>query len=188
MEGEAVIAILLGAALAVFSLVIAGYPIMRDALFRPANRADAAPLPDADGNGLGPESVYDAPDAIYDSIATLELDYQLGNLPETEYRRQLQAYRHEAAEAIRAQLEREVTAWRSSPESRSAENSAVGNSGLENSPLENSDDVAEPRPPPGATAACPECDAPIPAALRGPCPGCGAAVALDGGSPGVARL
>ena len=171
MEGEAVIAILLGAALAVFSLVIAGYPIMRDALFRPANRADAAPLPDAGGNGLGPESVYDAPEAIYDSIATLELDYQLGHLPEPEYQRQLQAYRHEAAVAIRAQLEREVTAWRSQPE-----NPPSGNSPPENSPPENSDDVSEPRPPPDATAACPECDAPIPAALRGPCPGCGAAV------------
>ena len=103
MDGEAVIAILLGAALAIFSLVIAGYPIVRDAFFRPAERADdgddlALAPDDADAAGVGAESIYDA-------IETLELDYQLGNLPEAEYRRQLQAYRVEAAEVIRAQLE-----------------------------------------------------------------------------------
>lgn len=170
MDGEAVIAILLGAALAIFSLVIAGYPIMRDAFFRPAEQAEdgvAAPsTPDA--AGVGAESIYDA-------IETLELDYQLGNLPEAEYRRQLQAYRVEAAEVIRAQLERglpsdtgdaaddagpelrlerEVMAWRR-PESRA--------------------DASESLPSANTAAACPECDAPIPAAWRGPCPGCGAA-------------
>lgn len=171
MDGEAVIAILLGAALAIFSLVIAGYPIMRDAFFRPAERADAgdaAPsTPDDDDAGVGAESIYDA-------IETLELDYQLGNLPEAEYRRQLQAYRVEAAEVIRAQLER-------GPESDVGDDAdAAGpESRLEREVMalrrpESRSDAPESLPS-ESTAACPECDAPIPAGLRGPCPGCGAA-------------
>lgn len=168
MDGEAVIAILLGAALAIFSLVIAGYPIMRDAFFRPAERAedgdDASSTPDAPVAGVGAESIYDA-------IETLELDYQLGNLPEAEYRRQLQAYRVEAAEVIRAQLEWGPDAG---PDTKDAADAAGPESRLER-------EVTALRRPnaseslPSATAACPECDAPIPAGLRGPCPGCGAA-------------
>ena len=167
MDGEAVIAILLGAALAIFSLVIAGYPIVREAFFRPADRADAGdvalPTPDvADAAGVGAESIYDA-------IETLELDYQLGNLPEAEYRRQLQAYRVEAAEVIRAQLER-------GPDAGDDADAAGPESRLEREVMAlRRPDTPDPLPSTDTTAACPECDAPIPAALRGPCPGCGAA-------------
>lgn len=131
MDGETIFAIVLGGALAVFSLIMAGYPVLRDAFFRPASRdgGDGALAEAGDDAGVGLESIYDAMD-------TLELEYQLGNLPEAEYRRQLQAYRLEAAGVIKAQWER----------------------GGE------SPDVA-----------CPECDAPIPVAHRGACPGCGAA-------------
>lgn len=170
MDGEAVIAILLGAALAIFSLVIAGYPIVRDAFFRPAERADdgddAALAPDGDdAAGIGAESIYDA-------IETLELDYQLGNLPEAEYRRQLQAYRVEAAEVIRAQLER-------GPDAGGDADAAGPESRLEREVMslrrpESRADAPDTLPADTA-AACPECDAPIPAGLRGPCPGCGAA-------------
>ena len=167
MDGEAVIAILLGAALAIFSLVIAGYPIVRDAFFRPAERADAgddASLPPDgdDAAGVGAESIYDA-------IETLELDYQLGNLPEAEYRRQLQAYRVEAAEVIRAQLD-------GMPPDAGDDGDAAGpESMLEREVMALRRPDASDTLPADTAAACPECDAPIPAALRGPCPGCGAA-------------
>ena len=101
MDGETVFAVLLGAALAVFSLVMAGYPVLRDAFFRPARLGDgdAGPAEPGDDGDVGLA-------AIYDSIDTLELEYQLGNLPEAEYRRQLQAYRMEAAAVVKAQVER----------------------------------------------------------------------------------
>lgn len=170
MDGEAIIAILLGAALAIFSLVIAGYPIVRDAFFRPAARAedsdDASLPPDAAVAGVGAESIYDA-------IETLELDYQLGNLPEAEYRRQLQAYRVEAAEVIRAQLERGPDAG---PDTEDAADAAGPESRLEREVMAwRGADAPEILPSSDTSAACPECDAPIPAGLRGPCPGCGAA-------------
>ena len=176
MDGETVFAVLLGAALAVFSLVMAGYPVLRDAFFRPAHRGDgdgALPEPgDDDGVGL---------EAIYDSIDTLELEYQLGNLPEPEYRRQLQAYRLEAAAVVKAQVERggasgaellleqEVMALRRGE-------SPAGDDGA---------DVLR-DPASAAIAACPECDAPIPAGHRGACPGCGVAVGGNGGDDGGA--
>ncbi len=153
MEGETVIAVLLGAALAVFSLLMVGY-----SFFRGNETAADSSLPaqtvGEDGVGL---------DSIYDSIDTLELEYQLGNLPEEQYRQQLQAYRLEAATAIREQLEggaappdllleQEVIAARA--EIRSTDPSA-------------------------GWQACPQCDAPIPATLaqtNGSCPHCGASV------------
>ena len=163
MDGETVFAVLLGAALAVFSLVMAGYPVLRDAFFRPARRGDgdaALAEPGDDGGahigGVGLES-------IYDSIDTLELEYQLGNLPEPEYRRQLQAYRLEAAAVVKAQLERGDGPF---DQCVAPYGGALAAGGAD------------------AMAACPECDAPIPAAHRGACPGCGAAVGGDGGNVG----
>ena len=116
-------------------------------------------------------------DSIYDSIDTLELEYQLGNLPEDQYRQQLQAYRLEAAATIKSQLEQgaappellleqEVIAARA--ELRSAESAE----GTRPEPV-------GPEPVEGWQA-CPQCDAPIPAAPGqsvDSCPHCGASVA-----------
>ena len=156
MDGETVFAVLLGAALAVFSLVMAGYPVLRDAFFRPAQRGDgdAALAESGDDDGeVGLES-------IYDSIDTLELEYQLGNLPEPEYRRQLQAYRLEAAAVIKAQMERGDGPFGQCVAPCGGALAAGGNA---------------------AMAACPECDAPMPAGHRGACPGCGVAAGGDVG-------
>ena len=103
------------------------------------------------------------------AIETLELDYQLGNLPEAEYRRQLQAYRVEAAEVIRAQLEGMP------PDAGDDADAAGPESRLEREVMALRRPDASESLPSESTAACPECDAPIPAGLRGPCPGCGAA-------------
>ena len=164
MDGETIFAILVGAALGVFSLVMVAYSFFRDSSANPGQaRSSPASVAASDDNvGL---------DSIYDSIDTLELEYQLGNLPEKQYRQQLQAYRLEAAAAIKSQLEQgaappellleqEVIAARA--ELRSAE------------PAEGT----RPEPVEGWQA-CPQCDAPIPASLGqsgGVCPHCGASV------------
>ena len=46
-------------------------------------------------------------DAIYDAIRTLQLEHQLGNIPETAYREQLEGYRLQAAILLRQQSEDE---------------------------------------------------------------------------------
>lgn len=173
MDGETIFAILVGAALGVFSLVMVAYSFFRDssASSGQAQSSPASVSDSDDGVGL---------DSIYDSIDTLELEYQLGNLPEGQYRDQLQAYRLEAAVVIKSQLEQgaappellleqEVIAARA--ELRSAE------------PAEGT------RPEPAGPElvegwqACPQCDAPIPAALGrsgGVCPHCGAYLSESG--------
>ena len=152
MDGQTVFVILVGAALASFSLVMVSY-----AFFRGNSPEDEGPVasefPADVGVGL---------DAIYDSIDTLELEYQLGNVPEEQYRQQLDSYRIQVAVVVRAMLERgdappellleqEVLAARSEAR-RSSSNSSEGET----------------------WRACPQCDAPIPPDDV-PCPHCGAA-------------
>lgn len=171
MDGETIFAILVGLALAVFSLVMVAYAFFRGSLTSPGQtRSSSAPAPGSDdGVGL---------DSIYDSIDTLELEYQLGNLPESQYREQLQAYRLEAATVIKSQLEQgsappelaleqEVMAARAEARSTGAPHGA--------------DSGAAPgwRP-------CPQCDAPVPPApgpSNGACPHCGAPAGGTGGNP-----
>ena len=94
MDIETIFAILVGAALACFSLVLVGYSFFR------GNAAQKS-----ESNGTVPEDDGIGMDAILDSIDTLELEYQLGNVTEDEYRQQLQSYRQQLARAVRAQLE-----------------------------------------------------------------------------------
>ena len=170
MDGETILAILMGSALAVFSLVMVAYSFFRDSSTNPAQanvRSSGTVKPTGeDGVGL---------DSIYDSINTLDLEYQLGNLPEEQYREQLRAYRLEAAAIIKAQLEhgeappellleQEVMAARA--EIRSAESASEAHP-----------ELAE------GWQDCPHCDAPIPAAIglsNGACPHCGAHLSESG--------
>ena len=162
MDGETIFAILVGAALGIFSLVMVAYSFFRGPSTS-SGQSQASPVSmSASDDSVGLDS-------IYDSIDTLELEYQLGNLPEGQYSEQLQAYRLDAAAAIKSQLEQgaappellleqEVIAARA--ELRSAE-SAEG---------------TRPEPAEGWQP-CPQCDAPIPSALGqsgGGCPHCGA--------------
>ena len=171
MDGETIFAILVAGALAVFSLVMVSYSFFRDSSASSVQAQSSPESVSASDDGVGLDS-------IYDSIDTLELEYQLGNLPEEQYRDQLQAYRLEAAAAIKSQLEQgaappellleqEVIAARA--ELRSAEPA----------------DGTRPEPVEGWQA-CPQCDAPIPAALGqsgGVCPHCGAYLS-ESGLPG----
>ena len=99
MDGETVFSIVLGAALAVFSLVVVGYSFIR-------RREDGGPVVEAVSDGPSAE-LTEGPsiDSIYDSIYTLELEYHLGNLPEEQFREQFQAYRLQAAAALKERLE-----------------------------------------------------------------------------------
>ena len=162
MDGETIFAILAGVALAVFSLAMVGY-----AFFRGNASSEEAPLPP---QSPGPASVQGTGgvglESIYDSIDTLELEYQLGNLPEEQYREQLQAYRLEAAAVIKAQLEQGAA-----PPELLLEQEVMAARAELRSP-----ELADKWQP------CPDCDAPIPASLglsKGLCPHCGAIVSVE---------
>ena len=96
-------------------------------------------------------------DSIYDSIDTLELEYQLGNLPEGQYREQLQAYRLDAAAVIKSQLEQGAA-----PPELLLEQEVIA----ARAELRSAEPAQETRPEPAeGWQPCPQCDAPIPAAL-----------------------
>ena len=165
MDGETIFAILVGLALAVFSLVMVSYSFFRGSSTSSGQAQSSLSPPASDDNvGL---------DSIYDSIDTLELEYQLGNLPEDQYREQLQAYRLEAAAAIKSQLEQgtappELLLEQEVIAARAELRSAEPGEGTRPEPVE-------------GWQACPQCDAPIPAALVqsvGVCPHCGASVSV----------
>lgn len=147
MDGQTIFAVLVGITLACFSLLMVGYSFFRGN----EDRADSA-LQDSgnsdEGVGL---------DAIYDSIDTLELEHQLGNVPEAQYREQLQFYRLQAATII----QRQIDTGEAAPEIL-----------LEHEVLDARNGV---RP---AWNPCPQCDAPLPEAAGGSpdstCPHCGA--------------
>ena len=156
MDSQTIFAILVGAALACFSLVMVGY-----SFFRGNEAMPGAAFAD---DGSSDERV--GLDAIYDSIDTLELEHQLGNIPDDQYRDQLQAYRMQAATTIRMQLE-------------------TGNAApeivLEHEVLAARDDMRSSWKP------CPQCDAPLPETVHGSsettCPHCGAELDVSSGNP-----
>ena len=152
MDGQTIFAILIGAALGCFSLVMVGYSFFRGN--EPARGTSGLSSSQSDeGVGL---------DAIYDSIDTLELEYQLGNIPEVQYQEQLESYRLQAAVAIKALLDSgdappELMLEQEILRARSAKDSTQ---------------------PPGDWRPCPRCDAPLPEPADGSisgqsCPHCG---------------
>ena len=151
MDGETIFAILIGAALACFSLVMVGYSFFR------GDGSTKSTLPPSQSPG---EEEAEAPgvslESIYDSIDTLELEYQLGNVSEGQYREQLRAYRMEAANIIRGQLD----SGEAPPELL-----------LERAIIEARTELRTGEAP-GEWRSCPECDAPLPMVIV-PCPHCG---------------
>ena len=88
-------AIVIGVALAVLSAVVTLYPFFKSRF----------------GRRVGPTVGADASTSantqpIYDAIRTLQLEYQLGNVPEEQYREQLLNYRLQAAQALWEQDQR----------------------------------------------------------------------------------
>ncbi len=84
-------ALIIGAILALLSIAVAVYPFVSHRFFA------ARRPPPAAGQG----SLAARLDAVYDAINTLQLERELGNLPEGLYREQLDAYRFQAALLLR---------------------------------------------------------------------------------------
>ena len=84
-------AIIIGAVLCLFSISVLLYPFFK------AQRAGLASgtLKGSDESLLELESVYQA-------IRTLQLEHQLGRVPDSSYEEQLDVYRLEAAEILRS--------------------------------------------------------------------------------------
>ena len=87
------IALLVGAAMVVLSVGIILYPFLRSRHRSRTLRQDSEARPTAP-----------ALEAIYDGIRTLQLEYQLGRVPEYLYREQLQSYRVQAATTLRQEM------------------------------------------------------------------------------------
>ena len=92
-------AIIIGAVLCLFSMAVLLYPFFKAprAGFRPGSPEDSDKYPQE------LESVYQA-------IRTLQLEHQLGRVPDSSYEDQLDAYRIEAAEILRSRAVARTTA------------------------------------------------------------------------------
>ena len=90
--------LLVGAVLAVFSIAIVAYPFLKSRLR--AGSADGRPGADS-ATELG---------NIYDAIRTLQLEYQLGQVPDNLYREYLRDYRFQAAATLRRGMEDRASA------------------------------------------------------------------------------
>ena len=87
-------ALTIGAILALLSIAVAVYPFIGRRFF--ASR-EAPGLPQEQ------ESLAAQLEAIYDTLRTLQLERELGNIPDGLYREQLAAYRWQAARLLREQ-------------------------------------------------------------------------------------
>lgn len=147
MDAGVALSIFFGAALAVFSTFWVGYSLVR------GNR----PEPHVNENTL-PESDDPALSDIFDAIRTLELEFQLGRMPQEEFQGQFQAYRVQAATVLRDQLE----AGRGDPAWLLEQEILLARNGQENA------NGAQVRNVP-----CPDCSVAVPENV-GNCPNCGA--------------
>ena len=84
--------LLLAAALVVLSSGVLIYPFLRGRF--QSEDGERVPVP-----------VMGGVEDILDAIRTLHLEYQLGNVPEEQYREELQAYRVQAAAMLRDRME-----------------------------------------------------------------------------------
>ena len=87
MDAQTILAILVGVALACFSLVMVGYSFFRN---RNPQQEATSTTSVLDGDGIGLDS-------LFDSLDTLELEHQLGNIPDEQYAQQRLSYRQQIA-------------------------------------------------------------------------------------------
>ncbi|MDA0263565.1 MAG: hypothetical protein O3A93_05485 [Chloroflexi bacterium] len=106
MEAETVISLVLGTALAIFSVVLVGYSFLRGqaAVTQPLSNDSSD---DSTGHARYIPTGNDDPALadIFDAIRTLELENSLGRMHEKDFQEQFQAYRIQAATVLRNQLE-----------------------------------------------------------------------------------
>ena len=93
------IVMLIGAVLAMFSVAVLAYPLMK------ARSRGQPEMSETEEENVVPEL-----DSIYESIRTLRLEYDLGRVEENLYRQQLSDYRLLAAAALRRRGEQQPDA------------------------------------------------------------------------------
>ena len=93
------IIVLIGALLAIFSVAVLTYPLVRS-----RSRGQPEMLEAAGEEGLSEL------DSIYESIRTLQLEYGLGKVGEDMYRQHMNDYRLRAATALRRRDEKQTDA------------------------------------------------------------------------------
>jgi hypothetical protein len=98
-------AIFIGAMLAILSIAVIIYPFIQAR--RQARRAGGRTAPSPVDGAPASQENEEGPDleSIYDAIRTLQLEHQVGNVPLGLYREQLDAYRVQAAQALKRQME-----------------------------------------------------------------------------------
>ena len=89
-------AIIIGAVLCLLSIGVLLYPFLKG----PRAGSMAVPLenPGLENHGESPQELG----SVYQAIRTLQLEHQLGRIPDSSYEEQLDAYRIEAAEILRS--------------------------------------------------------------------------------------
>ena len=93
-------ALIVGAVLAVFSVAIVVYPFLKHRVRLTRSRLSRTGGQPAVADPAPPEL-----ESLYDAIRTLQLEYQLGKVPEYLYREQLRGYRVQSAAALRQRAE-----------------------------------------------------------------------------------
>ena len=160
MDAGTALSIIFGAVLALFSTFLVGYSLLRE--HGPELDARDSAVPESDDPALGD---------IFDAIRTLELEYQLGRMTQEEFQGQFQAYRVQAANVLRDQLDagRGDPAWVLEYQillARDAQESANGQIAetAGGKAMESGNEKVLP---------CPDCSAVVPESA-GNCPNCGA--------------
>ena len=87
--------LIVGAVLALFSLAIVAYPFLKSRLRAGEHHKSPA------NTGAAPPEL----EPVYDAIGTLQLEYQLGKIPENLYQEQLMGYRLQAASVLRQRFQ-----------------------------------------------------------------------------------
>lgn len=140
-------ALLVAAALVILSVAIVLYPFMKlRSRSRPEGREDGADF-------SGPDL-----ESILESIGTLQLEHQLGKVPEDDYQRQLRSYRLGAAAVLQLKNQR-VDGEAGDPDWLLEQEILVARAAL---------GVVN-----GANSVCPNCSASLGAGVLD-CPECGA--------------
>ena len=91
-------ALIIGAVLAVLSIIVVVYPFLQRRGRASGEKAAGGPEP-------VPDLVTEELDALLEAIRTLQLEYQLDKIPDDIYQGQLRTYRLRAAAALRRQVE-----------------------------------------------------------------------------------
>ena len=100
-------ALIIGAVFAVLSVIVVVYPFLqrKDRAPHEKNPGENVAGGGDEASGPAPDLVTDELDALLEAIRTLQLDHQLGKIPDGIYQEQLGSYRLRAAAALRRHVE-----------------------------------------------------------------------------------